>query len=246
MVCVKRSVDINARIRIRADKSGIETENLTMSMNLFDEIATEEAVRMKEAGLAKEVFAVACGDQDAREALRSALAIGADRAILVRTEETLSPLYVARLLKGVAEMEKPDIVLLGRHSTDSEEAQTGPMLAALLDWPQGISVSEVSVENELVRVSRETGQGTETLALRLPAVITAGTKLNVPRFISLPNRLRAKKAAIEIMAAEDFNVGSAPSIAVLEVNEPRERKSVQILPDVAALVNSLKTTLGIS
>ena len=214
-------------------------------MNVFDEIATEEAVRLKERAHANEVFAVACGRQDAQEALRSALAMGADRAILVRTEDPLSPLFVARLLKGIADIEKPDLILLGKRSTDEEYAQTGPMLAALLDWPQGIFASEVSVEGESVKVTGQTEQGTETVSLRLPAVITAGAKLNMPRYISLPNQLRAKREPIQIMTKEDLDVDFVLPLSVLEVNEPQERKNVQMLPDVAALVDRLKNAAGI-
>ena len=242
MVCVKRSVDIDARIRIRADRSGIETENIRMSMNVFDEIAVEEAVRLKERALATEVIAVSCGNHDAQEVLRHALAMGADRAILVRTQEHPDSLSVARLLKGIADMEKPDLVFLGKRSTDGEGAQTGPMLAALLDWPQGIFASEVSVEGDFVTVTEQTGQGAATLSLRLPAVVTAGAKLNVPRYVSLPSQLRAKKEPIQIITEEDLNVVIVPSPVVLEVNEPKKRVGAQILPDVATLVEKLKST----
>ncbi|MDR0933866.1 MAG: electron transfer flavoprotein subunit beta/FixA family protein [Burkholderiaceae bacterium] len=241
MVCVKRVVDFNARIRVKPDKSGIETENVKMSMNPFDEIAVEEAVRLKEAGKATEVVVVSCGVERAQDTLRVALAIGADRAILVRAEnEVLQPLGVAKILKALAERESPRLVLLGRQATDDDAAQTGQMLAALLDWPQGIFASAIQVDGDTVNVVQEMDEGTKTLSLPLPAVVTADLGLNAPRYVTLPNMARARKQPIEMIMPEELGVSAAPRLKVLGMDTPPARSGVQMLPDVAALVEKLK------
>ncbi|MDL2284009.1 electron transfer flavoprotein subunit beta/FixA family protein [Oxalobacter sp. OttesenSCG-928-P03] len=241
MVCVKRVVDFNARIRVKADKSGIETENVKMSMNPFDEIAVEEAVRLKEAGTVTEVIVVSCGVEKVQDTLRVALAIGADRAILVHTGETLQPLAIAKLLRAIAEKESPQIILMGKQSTDDDASQTGQMLAALLDWPQGIFASAVHVEGSAARVIREVDEGTEEISLPLPAVITADLRLNAPRYVTLPNMARARKQQVEIVTPEALGVAITPRLKVLRVEEPPSRSGVQMLPDVATLVEKLKT-----
>lgn len=240
IVCVKRVVDFNARIRVKPDKSGIETENVKMSMNPFDEIAVEEAVRLKEAGRASEVIVVSCGVEKAQDTLRTAVAMGADRAILVRTDAELQPLGIAKLLKALAERETPQLVILGKQSTDDDAAQTGQMLAALLDWPQGIFASGIEVMAGKVTVIREIDDGTETLSLGLPAVITADLRLNAPRYVTLPNMARARKQPVEIVTPEELGVSVAPRLTVVQVDEPAARSGVQMLPDVETLVDKLK------
>jgi electron transfer flavoprotein beta subunit len=240
IVCAKRVVDINARIRIKPDKSGVETENVKMSMNPFDEIAVEEAVRLKEAGVASEVIVVSCGAEQAVDTLRTALAMGADRAILVRTDAVLQPLGIAKLLKALTERETPQLVLLGKQSTDDDAAQTGQMLAALLDWPQGIFASDVCVEGNSVTVVREIEDGTEKLALPLPAVVTADLRLNEPRYVTLPNMVRARKQQVEVITPEELGVSMIPRLAILHVDLPPSRTGVQMLPNVKTLVEKLK------
>jgi len=245
MVCVKRVVDFHARIRVKQDKSGVETENVRMSMNPFDEIAVEEAVRLKEAGVASEVIAVSCGVEKTQDILRTALAMGADRAILVQTDVALWPLAVARLLKAVAEKEAPQLVLLGKQATDDDAGQTGQMLASLLDWPQGIFASAVQVEGDAVKVTREMDEGTEELLLRLPAVITADLRLNAPRYVTLPNMARARKEPVQIMTPDELHVSLASRLAILQVDEPPARSGVQMLPDAATLVEKLKNEANV-
>ena len=240
MVCVKRVVDFNARIRVKQDKSGVETENVKMSMNPFDEIAVEEAVRLKEAGKASEVVVVSCGVEKAQDTLRTALAIGADRAVLVQTDAVLEPLAVAKLLKAVAEKESPRMVLLGKQATDDDAVQTGQMLAALLGWSQGIFAAGIQVQDNAVHVIREIDDGTETLSLTLPAVITADLRLNAPRYVTLPNLAKARKKPIAVMTPEELGVSIESRLKVVRVDEPPARSGVQILPDVAALVDKLK------
>lgn len=240
IVCIKRVVDFNARIRVKPDKSGIETENVKMSMNPFDEIAVEEAVRLKEAGTASEVIVVSCGEEKVQDTLRTALAMGADRAILIRTDEPLQPLGIARLLKALTEREAPQLVMLGKQSTDDDAAQTGQMLAALLDWPQGIFASGIAVQDGGVSVIREIDDGTETLFLNVPAVVTADLRLNAPRYVTLPNMARARKQPVETLTPEALGVSVAPRLAIMQVDEPVARSGVQMLPDVETLVDRLK------
>lgn len=241
IVCVKRVVDFNARIRVKPDKSGIETENVKMSMNPFDEIAVEEAVRLKEAGKVSEVVVVSCGAEKVQDTLRTALAMGADRAILIRTDEQLQPLGIAKLLKALIQRESPKLVLLGKQSTDDDAAQTGQMLAALLDWPQGIFASDLRVEGDTINVIREIDEGTESLLLNVPVVITADLRLNEPRYVTLPNMAKARKQSIEIILPETLGVSVETRLQILRVEEPLARFGVQMLPDVETLVEKLKT-----
>src|SRR5882762_7118686 len=241
LVAVKRVVDFNVKVRVRADGSGVETANVKMSMNPFDEIAVEEAVRLKEAGSATEVVVVSCGPQACQETLRTALAIGADRAVLVETGEELQPLAVSKLLKAVVEKEKPSLVILGKQAIDDDCNQTGQMLAALLDWGQGTFASRVEVADHAVAVTREVDGGLETLRLNLPAVITTDLRLNEPRYATLPNIMKAKKKPLEIVKAADLGVDVAPRLKTLKITEPPKRSAGVMVPDVAALVAKLKS-----
>ena len=245
VVCVKRVVDSNARIRVKPDNSGIETDNVKMSMNPFDEIAVEEAVRLKEAGKASEVVAVSCGVEKAQDTLRTALAMGADRAVLIRTDALLQPLGIARLLEAFVRREAPQLVLLGKQSTDDDATQTGQMLAALLDWPQGIFASRVEIDGKAARVVREMDEGTEELQLALPAVITADLRLNAPRYVTLPNMVRARKQPVAMVTPEELGVSVSPRLTVLRVEAPAARPGVEMLPDVQALVDKLKNKANI-
>lgn len=240
LVCVKWVIDVNTRIRIKPDKSGVDTENMKMVMNPFDEIAVEEAVRLKEAGTVSEVIVVSCGEERVQNILRMALAMGADRAVLVKTNETLQPLGIAKLLEVLVKRESPQMVFLGKQSTDDDAAQTGQMLAALLDWPQGIFVSKVDVTGNTVTVIREIDEGTENLSMELPAVITADLRLNAPRYVTLPNMAKARKQPIEIVTPDELGVSMAPRLQVLQVEEPPARSGVQILSDVDSLIDKLK------
>ncbi|MCM1129834.1 MAG: electron transfer flavoprotein subunit beta/FixA family protein [Alistipes senegalensis] len=240
VVCVKRVVDSNARIRVKPDNSGIEADNIKMSMNPFDEIAVEEAVRLKEAGKASEVIAVSCGVEKAQDTLRTALAMGADRAVLIRTDAQLQPLGIAKLLAAFVRREVPQLVLLGKQSTDDDATQTGQMLAALLDWPQGIFVSRLETDGMAARVVREMDEGTEELRLDLPAVITADLRLNAPRYVTLPNMVRARKQPVVMITPEELAVSVSPRLTVLQVEAPPVRPGVEMLPDVQSLVDKLK------
>lgn len=245
VVCVKRVVDSNARIRVKPDNSGIETDNVKMSMNPFDEIAVEEALRLKEAGKASEVVAVSCGVEKAQDTLRTALAMGADRAVLIRTDALLQPLGIARLLEAFVRKESPQLVLLGKQSTDDDATQTGQMLAAFLDWPQGIFVSHMETDGKTAQVVREMDEGTEELRLVLPAVVTADLRLNAPRYVTLPNMVRARKQPVAMMTPEELGVSVSPRLAVLRVEAPAARPGVEMLPDVQALVDKLKNEANI-
>lgn len=240
LVPVKRVVDYNVRIRVKEDGSGIETDNVKMSMNPFDEIAVEEAVRQKEAGVATEVIAVSCGVDKSQDTLRTAMAIGADRSVLVKTDAVLKPLAVARLLKKIVEKEQPDIVIVGKQATDDDANQTGQMLAALLGWSQATSVSKLVVENQKATVTREVDDGQETLLLQLPAVITADLRLNEPRYVTLPNMMKARKKPIETTTPEELGVTVESRLKTLKVAEPAARSEVQMVPDIATLVDRLK------
>lgn len=245
VVCVKRVVDSNARIRVKPDNSGIETDNVKMSMNPFDEIAVEEAIRLKEAGKASEVVVVSCGVEKAQDTLRTALAMGADRAVLIRTDALLQPLGIARLLEAFVRKETPQLVLLGKQSTDDDATQTGQMLAALLDWPQGIFVSHMGTDGKTAQVVREMDEGTETLRLALPAVVTADLRLNAPRYVTLPNMVRARKQPVAMITPEELGVSVSPRLTVLRVEAPAARPGVEMLPDVQALVDKLKNEADI-
>jgi len=240
LVPVKRVVDYNVKIRVKADGSGVETANVKFSMNPFDEIAVEEAVRLKEAGKATEVVVVSLGPTAAQETLRTALAMGADRAILVQTDAELQPLAVAKALKALVDKEQPQIVLLGKQAIDDDCNQTGQMLAALLGWPQGTFASKVAVGEGTVSVTREIDGGLETVDLKLPAVVTTDLRLNEPRYASLPNIMKAKKKPLDTVAPDALGVDVTPRLKTLKVAEPPKRKAGIKVADVAALVDKLK------
>jgi electron transfer flavoprotein beta subunit len=240
LVPVKRVVDYNVRISVKADGSGVELANVKMSMNPFDEIAVEEAVRLKEKGVATELVAVSCGLGTCQETLRTALALGADRAVLVETDATLQPLAVAKLLKAVADKEAPQLVILGKQAIDDDANQTGQMLAALLGWPQATFASQVVVDGGKVRVTREIDGGLETLELSLPAVVTTDLRLNEPRFVKLPDIMKAKKKPLEVVKPADLGVDVTPRLTVLKVSDPPTRSAGIIVSDVAQLVDKLK------
>ena len=242
VVSVKRVVDFNVKVRVKADGTGVETGNVKMSMNPFDEIAVEEAVRLKEAGVASEIVAVSCGLQACQETLRTALAIGADRAILVETDVELQPLAVAKLLKAICEKESPQLVIMGKQAIDDDSNQTGQMLAALLGWPQATFASKIRMEKggEKAEVTREVDGGLETIAVRLPAVVTTDLRLNEPRYVTLPNIMKAKKKTLETLKPEALGVDVAPRLSTLKVVEPAKRKAGIKVADAAALVEKLR------
>ena len=240
LVAVKRVVDYNVKVRVKSDNSGVDIANVKMSMNPFDEIAVEEAVRLKEKGLVSEVVVVSCGVTQCQETLRTAMAIGADRGILVETQEELQPLAVAKLLKALCEKEQPQLVILGKQAIDDDCNQTGQMLAALLNWGQGTFASKVEIADGTVDVTREVDGGLETIAIKLPAVVTTDLRLNEPRYASLPNIMKAKKKPLEVIKPDALGVDVAPRLTTLKVTEPAKRGSGVKLADVAELVNKLK------
>jgi electron transfer flavoprotein beta subunit len=240
LVAVKRVVDFNVKVRVRADGSGVETANVKMSMNPFDEIAVEEAVRLKEAGAATEIVAVSCGGPACQETLRTALALGADRAVLVETDAELQPLAVAKLLRAIAKKESPDLVFLGKQAIDDDCNQTGQMLAALLGWPQATFASKLKVAGEKAEVTREVDGGLETIAIRLPAVMTTDLRLNEPRYVTLPNIMKAKKKVLEVLKPDSLGVDVAPRLKTLRVDEPPKRKAGVKVADAKTLVARLK------
>ncbi len=240
LVAIKRVVDANVKVRVKADGSGVDTANLKMSMNNFDEIAVEEAVRLKEAGVATEIVVVSCGVQACQETLRTALAIGADRAILVQTDVELQPLTVAKLLKAVADKENPRIFLLGKQAIDDDCNQTGQMLAALLGWSQGAFASKVKIEGDTAVVTREVDGGLETVSLTLPVVVTADLRLNEPRYVTLPNIMKAKKKTLEVLKPDALGVDVTPRLTTLKVEEPPKRQAGVKVPDAKALVEKLR------
>lgn len=240
MVAVKRVVDYNVKIRVKADETDIEMANVKMSMNPFDEIAVEEAVRMKEAGKAEEIIAVSMGPKQCQETIRNALALGADRGILIESGEELEPLAVAKLLKTLVEKENPDIVLLGKQAIDDDSNQTGQMLAALLGWPQGTFASKIEFTEGSVAVTREIDGGLETIQLQLPAVITTDLRLNEPRYAKLPNIMKAKKKPLEVIAAADTGVDITPHMTTLKVTEPAQRQAGIKVESVSELVDKLR------
>ena len=240
LVSVKRVVDYNVKVRVKSDGTGVDIANVKMSMNPFDEIAVEEAVRLREAGTATEVVVISCGIQACQETLRTALAIGADRAILVQTDVELQPLTVAKLLKALVDKEQPRLVILGKQAIDDDANQTGQMLAALAGWPQGTFASKVKIEGEKVRVTREVDGGLETVSLNLPAVVTVDLRLNEPRYVTLPNIMKAKKKPMETLKPEDLGVDPSPRLVTLKVEEPPKRKAGIKVPDAKALVEKLK------
>ncbi|WP_374244100.1 electron transfer flavoprotein subunit beta/FixA family protein [Zoogloea sp.] len=240
LVPIKRVVDYNVKIRVKADQSGVELANVKMAMNPFDEIAVEEAVRLKEAGTATEVVAVSAGVAQCQETLRTAMAIGADRGILVESDVDLQPLAVAKLLKALVDKEQPKLVILGKQAIDDDSNQTGQMLAALLGWPQATFASKVEVAGDGVRVTREIDGGLETLSLRLPAVITTDLRLNEPRYATLPNIMKAKKKPLDTVKPADLGVDVTPRLTTLKVVEPAARSAGVKVADVAQLVEKLK------
>jgi len=240
LVAVKRVVDYNVKVRVKSDQTGVDIANVKMSMNPFDEIAVEEAVRLKEKGILTEVVVVSCGVTQCQETLRTAMAIGADRGILVETTEELQPLAVAKLLKALADKEQPGMVILGKQAIDDDCNQTGQMLAALTDWPQATFASKVDMVDGSLHVKREVDGGLETLKLSLPAVITTDLRLNEPRYVTLPNIMKAKKKQIDIFKPEDLGVDVTPRIKTLKVSEPPKRSAGIKVADVAALVDKLK------
>ncbi|MDM0022230.1 electron transfer flavoprotein subunit beta/FixA family protein [Variovorax saccharolyticus] len=240
LVPVKRVVDYNVKVRVKSDGTGVDIANVKMSMNPFDEIAVEEAVRLKEKGAATEIIAVSCGDAKCQETLRTAMAIGADRGILVETTEELQPLAVAKLLKALVDKEQPALVILGKQAIDDDANQTGQMLAALADLPQATFASKVEVADDKVNVTREVDGGLETISLSLPAVITTDLRLNEPRYVTLPNIMKAKKKQLDTFKPEDLGVDVKPRLKTLKVSEPPKRGAGIKVPDVATLVDKLK------
>ncbi len=240
LVAVKRVVDYNVKVRVKADNSGVELANVKMSMNPFDEIAVEEAVRMKEAGTVEEIIAVSMGVKQCQETIRTALAMGADRGILVETDAELQPLAVAKMLKALVEKESPDLVILGKQAIDDDANQTGQMLAALLGWPQGTFASKVELADDKASVTREIDGGLETVSLNTPCVVTTDLRLNEPRYASLPNIMKAKKKPIDTTTPDELGVDAAPRIKTLKVEEPAKRSGGVKVADVAELVDKLR------
>jgi electron transfer flavoprotein beta subunit len=245
LVAVKRVIDFNVKPRVKMDGSGVDLANVKMSMNPFDEIAVEEAIRLKEKGVATEIVAVSIGPAKAQETLRTALAMGADRAVLVQTEEEVEPLAVAKILKGVAGEENPDLIILGKQAIDDDSNQTGQMLAALLDWPQGTFASKVEISGGGVNVTREVDGGLETVALSTPAVVTTDLRLNEPRYASLPNIMKAKSKPLATKSPGDYGVDVAPRLETLKVLEPAKRQAGVKVGSVDELVAKLKS-LGVA
>jgi len=241
LVPVKRVVDYNVKVRVKSDQTGVDIANVKMSMNPFDEIAVEEAVRLKEKGAATEVIVVSCGLPQCQETLRTAMAIGADRGILVETDVELQPLAVAKLLKAIVDKEKPDLVIVGKQAIDDDANQTGQMLAALADLPQGTFASKLELVDGRAQVTREVDGGLETISVSLPAVITADLRLNEPRYVTLPNIMKAKKKPLETVKPADLGVDATPRLKTVKVSEPPARKAGARVPDVATLVAKLKT-----
>jgi len=240
LVPVKRVVDYNVKVRVKSDSTGVDIANVKMSMNPFDEIAVEEATRLKEAGKATEIVAVSCGVTQCQETLRTAMAIGADRGILVETDAELQPLAVAKLLKALADKEQPQLIILGKQAIDDDCNQTGQMLAALLGWPQATFASKVSIEGDKAVVTREVDGGLETVSLTLPAIVTTDLRLNEPRYVTLPNIMKAKKKLLDTVKPADLGVDVAPRVKTLKVTEPPKRSAGITVPDAATLVAKLR------
>ena len=245
LVPVKRVVDYNVKVRVKSDGSGVDIANVKMSMNPFDEIATEEAIRLREAGKATEIVAVSLGEPKAQETLRTALAMGADRGILVETTAELQPLGVAKLLKAIVERESPTLVLMGKQAIDDDSNQTPQMLAALLGWPQATFISKLEIGEGKAKVSREVDEGLEQLAVKLPAVISVDLRLNEPRYASLPNIMKAKKKPLDVLKPEDLGVDPTPRLQYLKFEEPPKRQAGAKVGSVAELVGKLKAEAGV-
>lgn len=245
LVPVKRVVDANVKVRVKADGSGVELANVKMAMNPFDEIAVEEAIRLKEAGKVEEIIVVSVGPAQAQETLRTALAMGADRAILVKADEAVEPLGVAKVLKGVVDAEQPGLVLLGKQAIDDDSNQTGQMLAALLGWSQGTFASKVELAGDKARITREVDGGLQTVELKMPTIVTVDLRLNQPRYASLPNIMKAKKKPLDEKTAADFGADIKPRLKVLKTEEPSGRKAGVKVKTVAELVDKLKNEAGV-
>ncbi len=245
LVAVKRVIDAYVKVRVKADQTGVETANVKMSMNPFDEIGVEEAIRLKEAGTANEIIAVSLGIERCQETIRTALAMGADRGIMVQTDVELQPLAVAKLLKAVVDEEAPDLVILGKQAIDDDSSQTGQMLSALLGWAQGTFTSKLVIENGSARCTREVDGGLETVSLKMPIVMTTDLRLNEPRYASLPNIMKAKKKPIDVKTPEDLGVDVTPRLVVHKVVEPPKRQAGVKVADVAELVAKLRDEAGV-
>jgi electron transfer flavoprotein beta subunit len=245
LVAVKRVIDAYVKVRVKADQTGVELANVKMSMNPFDEIGVEEAVRLKEAGQADEIVAISLGISQCQETIRTALAMGADRGILVETDVELQPLAVAKLIKAVIDEEKPDLVILGKQAIDDDSNQTGQMLAALLGWAQGAFTSKLVIENGNATCTREVDGGLETVSLKMPIVMTTDLRLNEPRYASLPNIMKAKKKPVDVKTPEDLGVDVTPRLAVLKVVEPPKRQAGVKVADVAELLDKLRDEAGV-
>jgi electron transfer flavoprotein beta subunit len=245
LVPVKRVIDFNVKVRVKGDQTGVDLANVKMSMNPFDEIAVEEALRLREKGKATEVIAVSIGPQAAQETIRTALAMGADRGILVKAEGDVEPLAVAKILKAICEEEKPGLVILGKQAIDDDSNQTGQMLAALLGWPQGTFAHKIELSDTTISVEREIDGGLQTVELKLPAVVTTDLRLNEPRYASLPNIMKAKKKPIAEKTPADYNVDATPRLKVLKVSEPPKRQSGVKVKTAAELIDRLKNEAGV-
>ena len=245
LVPIKRVVDYNVKIRVKSDQSGVELDNVKMSMNPFDEIAVEEAIRLQEAGTVGEIVALSIGPQKAQETIRTALAMGADRGILIKTEELVNPLNVAKIIQKVVEEENPSLIILGKQAIDDDSNQTGQMLAALLGWAQGTFASEIKIEEGNINVTREIDGGLQTIRIKLPAVITTDLRLNEPRYASLPNIMKAKKKVIDVKEPKDYDVPLDTQIEILKVSEPDKREAGVIVETVEELVDILKNDVGV-
>ncbi|HVW56349.1 MAG TPA: electron transfer flavoprotein subunit beta/FixA family protein [Rhizobiaceae bacterium] len=245
LVPVKRVVDYNVKIRVKSDGSGVELQNVKMSMNPFDEIGIEEALRLREAGKAEEVIAVSIGPAQAQETIRTALAMGADRGILVKVDDLVEPLAVAKILKGVVEAEKPELVILGKQAIDDDANQTGQMLAALLGWAQGTFASKIEIDGGKAKVTREVDGGLQTVELKMPVIVTTDLRLNQPRYASLPNIMKAKKKPLDEKSPADYGVDVSPRLKVLKTEEPGGRKAGVKVKDAAELVDKLRNEAGV-
>ena len=245
LVPIKRVVDYNVKIRVKSDQSGVELDNVKMSMNPFDEIAVEEAIRLQEAGIVDEIVALSIGPQQAQETIRTALAMGADRGILIKTEELVNPLNVAKIIQKVVEEENPSLIILGKQAIDDDSNQTGQMLAALLGWSQGTFASEIKIAEGNINVTREIDGGLQTIRIKLPAVITTDLRLNEPRYASLPNIMKAKKKVIDVREPKDYDVSLDTQIEILKVSEPDKREAGVIVKTVDELVDKLKNEVGV-
>ncbi len=245
LVPVKRVVDYNVKIRVKSDGSGVELANVKMSMNPFDEIAVEEAIRLKEAGTVTEIIAVSVGPQQAQETIRTALAMGADRGILIKTDDITEPLSVAKLLKGVVDEEKPELVILGKQAIDDDANQTGQMLSALLGWSQGTFASKIEIDGGKAKVTREVDGGLQTVELSMPTIVTTDLRLNEPRYASLPNIMKAKKKPLDQKSPADYGVDTAPRLKVLKTIEPEGRKAGVKVASIEELVDKLKNEAGV-